>query len=45
MGIEPDWNNSASYLKGWAKYLKENAKDFVKASGKATKAVVLVTES
>ena len=45
MGIEPDWNNSASYLKGWAKYLKENAKDFVKASGKASKAVNFITEA
>jgi antirestriction protein ArdC len=43
MGIEPDWDNSASYLKGWAKYLKENTKDFIKASGKATKAVDMVT--
>jgi antirestriction protein ArdC len=44
MKIEPDWDNSASYLKGWAKYLTDNKEAFVKASGKATKAVALVTE-
>jgi len=42
IGIEPDFDNSAAYLKNWAKSLKDNPKWFVLASGKASKAVDLV---
>lgn len=39
VGIEPDFNNSASYLAGWAKKVRENANWIVSAGGKAAKAV------
>ena len=38
LAIEPDWNNSAAYLKGWSKKLTENPNWAVSASGKAGKA-------
>lgn len=44
MGIEPDFRNSASYLAGWAKSIKENPKWFVQAAGKASKAVDLILD-
>ena len=42
MGIEPDWDNSAAYLKGWSKNIRDNPKWFVQAAGKASKAVDLM---
>lgn len=44
MGIEPNFRNSASYLAGWAKSIKENPKWFVQASGKAAKAVDMILD-
>ena len=38
LAIEPDWNNSAAYLKGWSKKLTENPNWAVSASGQAGKA-------
>ena len=38
LAIEPDWNNSAAYLKGWSSKLKENPTCAVSASGQAGKA-------
>jgi antirestriction protein ArdC len=38
VGIEPDFSNSASYLAGWAKKIRENANWIVSAGGKAAKA-------
>ncbi len=38
IAIEPDWNNSAAYLKGWSKKLTENPNWAVSASGQAGKA-------
>ena len=38
LAIEPDWNNSAAYLKGWSKKLTENPNWAVTASGRAGKA-------
>jgi len=38
LAIEPDWNNSAAYLKGWSSKLKKNPSWAVSASGQAGKA-------
>lgn len=37
VGIEPDYNNSAAYLQGWSKALKDNPKWFVSAAAQAQK--------
>lgn len=42
IGIEPDFNQSAAYLKGWAKKLKENQNWFTSAGGKAQKALAFI---
>ena len=42
IGIEPDFDQSASYLKGWAKKLKENQNWFTSAGGKAQKALAFI---
>ena len=42
MGIEPDFDQSAAYLKGWAKKLKENDNWFTSAGGKAQKALAFI---
>jgi antirestriction protein ArdC len=45
MGIEPDFDQSAAYLKGWAKKLKENQNWFTSAGGKAQKALAFIEGS
>jgi antirestriction protein ArdC len=38
MNMNPDFDNSASYLKGWSESISNNPRWFVQASGKAEKA-------
>jgi len=42
MNIEPDFNQSAAYLKGWANKLKENQNWFTSAGSKANKALQFI---
>lgn len=42
MGINPDMQNSASYIKGWLKPLEDNPEWVVKAASKAQKAVQMI---
>ena len=42
IGIEPDFDNSASYLKNWLDALKENDSWLISAGGKAQKAANLI---
>ena len=42
LGIEPDWNNSAAYLKNWSDALKDNPSWMVSASGKGAKAASFI---
>ncbi len=42
MNIEPDFNQSAAYLKGWASKLKENQNWFTSAGSKANKALQFI---
>ena len=45
MGYEPNYENTAAYIDGWAKYLKENKKTAIfKASRQAEKAVEYILE-